>query len=447
MGGLAIILPFLIFGFTHYLTARKRKNRLAVKLGIALFLSGIVVLLSGLALVQLSGLPQLPTGSASRWVVYILHAVAPVAAVVLYVLHRRAGPDIQWKYGYAWGGGVAVFVAAMIVLHMQDPRKWFAVGPREGEKYFEPSKARTAGGTFIPASALMKDEYCMQCHADIYKQHFHSAHHFSSFNNPPYRFSVRESRKIVDDHGVPRASRWCAGCHDPVPFFSGAFDDPKFDDENHPTAKAGITCVVCHAITNVNSTEGNAAYTIEEPLPYPFAYSDNPLLSWFSNQVVKAKPDFHKKTFLKPFHKNATINSEFCSTCHKVSLPVELNHYKEFLRGQNHYDTFLLSGVSGHGARSFYYPPKAKTNCNQCHMPLQASNDFGSKDFDDSGVRKVHDHLFPAANTGLPFLLSLMPEHAEHADGFRKAADRNADFLRGTDPEGKDAPCASTCSP
>jgi tetratricopeptide (TPR) repeat protein/cytochrome b subunit of formate dehydrogenase len=438
--GLGIILPFLVFGFTHWLTARKRTNRRAIKLGIALFISGILVLITGLALVQLSGLPQLPTGSVARWVMYILHAVAPVAAVVLYVLHRRAGPKIKWRYGYAWGGGVAVFVAAMIVLHMQDPRKWFAVGPREGEKYFEPSKARTAGGAFIPASALMKDEYCMQCHPDIYQQHFHSAHHFSSFNNPPYRFSVRESRKIVDDHGVPRASRWCAGCHDPVPFFSGAFDDPKFDDEHHPTAKAGITCVVCHAITNVNSTEGNAAYTIEEPLPYPFAYSDNALLSWFSNQVVKAKPDFHKKTFLKTFHKQADINSEFCSTCHKVSLPVELNHYKEFLRGQNHYDTFLLSGVSGHGARSFYYPPKAKTSCNQCHMPLQTSNDFGSKDFDDSGVRKVHDHLFPAANTGLPFLLSLMPEHAEYAEGFLKAAGRNADFLRGTDPEGKDAP-------
>jgi tetratricopeptide (TPR) repeat protein len=437
--GLAIILPFLAFGCTHLLTARKRKNRRAVKLGISVFVSGNLIVLSGLALIQLSGLPQLPTGSVARWVVYGLHILAPVAAVVLYVLHRRAGPDIQWKWGYAWGGGVAVFVAAMVVLHLQDPRKWFAVGPREGEKYFEPSKARTAGGTFIPADALMKDEYCMQCHQDIYQQHFHSAHHFSSFNNPPYRFSVRNSRKIVDEHGVPRASRWCAGCHDPVPFFSGAFDDPNFDDENHPTAKAGITCVVCHAITNVNSPEGNAAYTIEEPMPYPFAYSDNPLLKWFSNQVVKAKPDFHKKTFLKPFHKNAGINSEFCSTCHKVSLPVELNHYKEFLRGQNHYDSFLLSGVSGHGARSFYYPPKAKTSCNNCHMPLQPSDDFGSKDFDGSGTRKVHDHFFPAANTGLPWLLSLMPEHAAHANDFRKFAEKNADFLHGTDPEGKDA--------
>jgi tetratricopeptide (TPR) repeat protein len=437
--GLIFIVPFLIFGCTHLLTARKRKNRLAVKLGIVLFLSGIFVVVTGLALIQLSGLPQLPTGSVARWVVYVLHAVLPAAAVVLYVLHRRAGPDIQWKYGYGWGGGVAVFVAAMIVLHMQDPRQWFAVGPREGEKYFHPSLARTANGNFIPASALMKDEYCMQCHADIYKQHLHSAHHFSSFNNPPYRFSVRESRKIVDEHGIPRASRWCAGCHDLVPFFSGKFDDPNFDDERDPTASAGITCVTCHAITNVNSTEGNAAYTIEEPLPYPFAYSDNPLLSWFSNQVLKAKPDFHKKTFLKPFHRKADISSEFCSTCHKVSLPVELNHYKEFLRGQNHYDPFLLSGVSGHGALSFYYPPKAKTNCNQCHMPLQPSSDFGSKDFDGSGIRKVHDHFFPGANTGLPYLLSRLPENAGHADDLLKAAQKNADFLRGTDPEGKDA--------
>jgi tetratricopeptide (TPR) repeat protein len=437
--GLAIIVPFLVFGFTHLLTALKRKNRLAVKLGIALFISGILVVVTGVALIQLSGLPQLPTGSVARWIIYVLHAAVPVVAVVLYVLHRRAGPDIQWKYGYAWGGGVAVFVAAMIVWHMQDPRQWFAVGSREGEKYFEPSRARTANGKFIPADALMKDEYCMQCHQDIYQQHFHSAHHFSSFNNPPYRFSVRESRKIVDEHGIPRASRWCAGCHDPVPFFSGAFDDPNFDDENHPTAKAGITCVTCHAITNVNSVEGNSAYTIEEPLPYPFAYSDNPLLSWFSNQVLKAKPDFHKKTFLKPFHKNDDISSEFCSTCHKVSLPVELNHYKEFLRGQNHYDPFLLSGVSGHGARSFYYPPQAKTNCNQCHMPLQASNDFGSKDFDDSGVRKVHDHFFPGGNTGLPYLLSLRPEYAGHANELGLAVQRSGDFLRGTDPQGKDA--------
>ena len=74
------------------------------------------------------------------------------------------------------------------------------------------------------------------------------------------------------------------------------------------------------------------------------------------------------------------MNSEFCSTCHKVSLPVELNHYKEFLRGQNHYDTFLLSGVSGHGARSFYYPPEGQDELQSVsHAAASRATTFGSQ--------------------------------------------------------------------
>ena len=167
----------------------------------------------------------------------------------------------------------------------------------------------------------MMDDYCLKCHADSYQGWFHSAHHFSSFNNQPYMFSVLETRKVaLERDGNVKASRWCAGCHDVVPFFSGAFDDPNFDVENHPTAKAGITCTACHAITHVNSTKGNADYTIDEPIHYPFAYSTNAVLQFVNQQLVKAKPDFHKKTFLKPLHKTA----EFCSTCHKVSLPLRV---------------------------------------------------------------------------------------------------------------------------
>jgi tetratricopeptide (TPR) repeat protein len=238
----------------------------------------------------------------------------------------------------------------------------------------------------------------------------------------------------LERDGNVQASRWCAGCHDPVPFLSGAFDDPKFDDVKHPTAHAGITCTVCHAMTSLHGTVGNGGYTLEEPAHYPMAKSQNPLFQWLNNQIVKAKPDFHKQTFLKPFHRTA----EFCATCHKVSLPVELNHYKEFLRGQNHYDTYLLSGVSGHGTRSFYYPPVAKENCAACHMPLQPSGDFGARDFDGTGVRKVHNHRFPAANTGLFSLLKDDPRYKNHAEGFQKTIDLHANYLRGTAADGSD---------
>lgn len=394
--GLLFLAPFLWFGVAHLLAARNRRNRRAVNIGYALFAACLVLLVSGVLLMRVGWLElKSPTG---RQVVYWAHVIAPLAAIWLYWLHRLAGPRIKWRAGLAYAGAVAGVVGLLVVLYSQDPRQWNVVGPAEGVRYFEPSLARTATGNFISARALMNDQYCLNCHEDAYHGWFHSAHHFSSFNNPAYLVSVRETRRVaMERDGNVRASRWCAGCHDPAPFFSGAFDDPNFDDVNHPTAQAGVTCTTCHAITHVNSNRGNADYTIEEPLHYPFAYSDNPLLQFVNHQLVKAKPEFHKRTFLKPFHKSA----EFCSTCHKVHLPAALTAYKEFLRGQNHYDSYLLSGVSGHGARSFYYPETAQTNCNGCHMPAVPSDDFGARVLAGADRPSIHDHLFPSANTGV----------------------------------------------
>lgn len=408
--GLLLIVPLLVFGVAHIVNAHDRPNRRAVRVGYALFLTAIVLVASGLVLMRMEafGLKLEVKSPQARSVAYWAHVVAPLLAIWLFILHRLAGPRINWKIGGIWAGAAGAFAIIMVGLQMQDPREWNVVGPKTGEKYFFPSLARTATGNFIPPETLMNDEYCVQCHADVHEKWAHSVHRFSSFNNPPYLFSVQNSRKAMFARdGNVQGSRFCAGCHDPVPFFSGAFDDPKFDDPEYDLAsdsmaQAGITCTVCHSINHINSVKGNAAYTIDEPVHYPFAFSDSPFLQWVNRQLVKAKPEFHKKTFLKPHHKSA----EFCGTCHKVHLPEELNAYK-WLRGQNHYDAYHLSGVSGHGINSFYYPPKAEHDCNGCHMPLLASNDFGAKDFDGSGELKVHDHQFPSANTAIPHLLGM----------------------------------------
>ncbi len=433
--GVLGVAPFLIFGFAHWWTARKRENRVAVRLGIIVFLLGVIICATGFALIQIEGLPQLPTGSVGRWSMYFAHLLVPVVAIFAYIAHRRAGPRIKWEYGKYWGIAVVLIVGGMAGAHMIDPQKFGREGSPEGMRYFFPSEARTADGKFISDRALMMDTYCMKCHQDVYNDHLHSAHKFSSFNNPAYLFSVKETRKVsLERDGKMNASRWCAGCHDPVPFFSGKFDNPDYDIVNDPTAHAGITCVACHSITHVNAPIGNAAYTIEEAQHYPFAFSESSTLQWINQQLIKSKPELHKKTFLKPFHKTA----EFCSTCHKVHLPVELNHYKDFLRGQNHYDSFVLSGM-GNGSRSFYFPPTGKKdNCAACHMPLEPSADFGSKDFDASGTRKRHDHFFPGSNTGLFELLKYEPRYAERAPQFQKAIDTEVAFLRGTAADGSD---------
>ena len=417
VGGL-FVAPMIWFGLAHMRNARNRPNRRAVKVGYALFGTALVLLLSGIVLTRIEGVITV-NDPAVRGVAYWLHVLAPLVAAWLFVLHRLAGKRINWRIGARVAVAAVVLVGVALVLQFQDPRAWNVEGPESGEQYFFPALARTASGGFIPERALMNDAYCVDCHADIHARWTYSAHRFSSFNNPAYSFSVQETRdKAYERSGDVQASRFCAGCHDPVVFFSGAFDDPEFDVEQ-PAAHAGITCTSCHAITHINSPRGNADYTIEEPQHYPFAFSDSGFLQFVNHQLVKAKPELHKRTFLKPLHTTA----EFCGACHKVHLPEELNHYK-FLRGQNHYDSHLLSGVSGHGVASFYYPPEAEPNCNGCHMDLLPSDDFGSRRYPESDqpdVTQVHDHLFPSANTGIPHLLDfpdwVIEAHREFNEG------------------------------
>jgi tetratricopeptide (TPR) repeat protein len=416
--GLAIVVPIILFGFFHIRNAWNRPNRRAVRAGYALLTTAVILLVTGILLMRIDGLIVIKDQSV-RALLWWVHAVAPILVMWLFVLHRLAGRRIRWKVGLGWGAVAAVFAVVMVVLQSQDPRQWNVAGNPDGDQYFFPSLSRTVTGDFISEQVLDNDEYCLECHADIHDSWMHSVHKFSSFNNPAYLASVKETREFsMERDGNVNASRFCAGCHDPVPFFSGAFNDPDFDMEHASAAHAGITCTVCHSITHVNSVRGNADYTIEEPVHYPFAFSDNTALQWLNQQLVKAKPEFHRKTFLKPLHKEP----EFCGTCHKVHLPEELNGYK-WLRGQNHYDAFQLSGVSGQGISSFYYPPQAEVNCNECHMPLVPSTDFGAQVRGDDSQATVHDHMFPSANTAIPTMVE-MPRPLE-------AIAKHQEFLEG----------------
>ncbi len=406
--GFLLIIPLLVFGITHIYNAHNRPNRRAVYVGYGLFSTALVLLISGLLLtrVEVGGVLVGVLDTGLRRFFYWVHIISPIAAAWLFVLHRLAGRRIRWRVGATWAVIAVVLGIGLLLLQRQDPRNWNVAGNPSGDRYFQPSLSRTVTGNFIPARILDNDAYCQECHQDIHRSWRSSVHRLASFNNPAYFATVRETRRAVFERdGTVQAARFCAGCHDPVPFFSGEFDHPRFDSPDYnlaqdPMANAGITCTSCHAITHINTPRGNADYTIEEPIHYPFTFSENKALRWINRQLVKAKPDFHKKTFLKPLHRS----TEFCGTCHKVHLPKALNGYK-WLRGQNHYDSFYLSGVSGIGVASFYYPEKAEANCNGCHMPLQSSSDFGARDFDGTGEAKVHNHQFPSANTAIPYLM------------------------------------------
>jgi tetratricopeptide (TPR) repeat protein len=399
--GVVLIPVFLAYALPHLRRAWRRPNRAAVRAGLALFTTALVVLASGVVLTRF-GFFEI-NDPRIREPAYWIHVISPLVLIWLFVLHRLAGHRIRWGIGARWAAVAVALGGVMIGWHTLNQGSSVSSGASSvARERFFPSLAKTDTGDYLPTDALMREDYCAQCHEDIARDWRHSAHRQSSFNNPPYRFSVNELRELsLEQHGDVRKARFCAGCHDPSPFFNGSFEDPDFDEDSR-SANAGITCTACHAIQSIDSLRGNSDYTIAAPEHYPFASSYSPVLRWVNRQLIRAKPEFHKKTFLKPFHRT----SKFCSTCHKVHLPPEVNDYR-WLRGQDHYDAWLLSGVSGHGITSFYYPPKAVTACAKCHMPLKPSEDPAARYFDGADELSGHDHLFAAANTGIPHMLGM----------------------------------------
>jgi tetratricopeptide (TPR) repeat protein len=255
---------------------------------------------------------------------------------------------------------------------------------------FFPSSAKTNVGGIIPSNFFMDSEKCGECHKEVYEQWKSSVHHFASFNNQYYRKSIEYMQSVVGT----QPSKWCAGCHDHAVFFNGRFDKPIKDQIDTPEARAGLACTSCHAITHVDSSMGNADFTIDYPPLHELMTSKNKYIRAIDSFMLYLNPEPHRRSFMKPFMKQD--QSEFCAACHKNHLDVPVNGYRWF-RGFDDYDNWQASGVSGQGARSFYYPDKTAT-CVDCHMAPIKSNEAGHL-----ADGTIHSHRFATANTAVPF--------------------------------------------
>jgi Flp pilus assembly protein TadD len=347
------------------------------------------------------------TPRAENKLLYTHIAIAAVASVLLLANWLRVRRTIASTAGMVSVTAVLLVATGVVAYSAQYLRvqRWDSAnqihnpklppdsmdGEGDGPKgHFFPSSAQTKHKGYIPPNYFVESDACQRCHQDIYKQWQGSMHHFSSFNNQWYRKSIEYMQDTV---GV-KPSKWCAGCHDPALLYSGLFDTPiKKLGVNRPEAQAGLGCMMCHSIVHVKSTMGQADFFLEYPKLHELAASKNPVVRYLHDFMIRLNPEPHRRVFLKPFMKDQT--PEFCSTCHKVHLDVPVNNYR-WIRGFNEYDNWQASGVSGQGARSFYYPPKPQ-QCADCHMPLVPSKDFGNV----NGL--VHSHRFPGANTAVPY--------------------------------------------
>lgn len=301
---------------------------------------------------------------------------------------------------------------------------------------FFPAATTTTTGDFLPSRIITRgdlsqpeklagdiDEYgfvvnepigsetCARCHAAIVDQWSKSAHRFASFNNPFYEASINDMRKnatgsnpevaahigyykgLEGEEGKVK-SKWCSGCHDPALMLAGKMTGEI--DRASPQAQAGLTCLGCHAIDKIHDRTGNGNYNIadEQEDPYFFATAKAGAGRFLHDTALKARPIVHKKQMLKPFFRT----SEFCATCHKVSLDTRVNNYR-WLRGQDEYDNWHDSGVALNASRTFYLPG-VKRVCQDCHMPLEEAvgGDVSARD------GYVKSHRFLAVNTALPYI-------------------------------------------
>ncbi len=379
--GLLLSIPFFAFAFTHAKRMIRMRNLRAKYAGLAIASLAVIVTTTGL-LMTFKG------ATIRNRPIYLAHVLATPAALIAFILHRRAHTHkMAFRKVVAWGGAVAGFLAIMAVLHLTEkpPRR---VVNRNGDTQYFLSSAETFDQGLLDPVKLSANSYCRECHPGSYDRWEKSAHHFSSFNNPFYRRSI----ELMADTVGREKTKWCAGCHDPVVLFSGKMGKAtlhKFTYDDFE-AQQGLTCMSCHSVAQIKDISGNGSYVIEESKQYPFAFSKNRYLHAVNKLLIRMEPSLHRQTFMKPFMRQP----EFCSTCHKVALLPPLNDYK-WIRGQDHYDSWQDSGVSGFAARSFYDPPAPKA-CRDCHLPPFRDDEFGSR----GGF--VHDHAFPAANTALP---------------------------------------------
>ena len=379
--GVSLAIPFFIFATTHARRMIHMWNKRAKYAGLTIFILATVCVGSGIFM-------TFRGATLNNRVVWLAHVTSVPLALIAFILHRRAHTHkLQFRRLFAWGGGVAAFLGAMaVVAHMEKPPK--RIVNTNGDTVFFPASSETFDQGLLDAKKLAANDYCQSCHPDSFHQWERSAHRFSSFNNPFYRKSV----ELMADRVGRERTKWCSGCHDPVVLFTGqmgAATQAKFSYDQFE-GQQGLTCMSCHSITEVKDVKGNGSYVIEESKQYPFAFSKNETLQAVNRLLIRMEPSLHRKTFMKPVMRTP----EFCSACHKVALIPALNSYR-WMRGQNHYDTWYDSGVSGRAVRSFYDPPQTKA-CRDCHLPPMPSEEFGNQN------GQLHDHLFPAANTALP---------------------------------------------
>lgn len=269
---------------------------------------------------------------------------------------------------------------------------------------FAPSNAKTESGGLISVEQFIPASRCLNCHQDTHQAWSESLHR-NAAREPFYR----ESADILLKTRGIEFTRHCESCHTPVALFSGALSKTsgKTAAPFTPLDDEGVTCTVCHSITEAR-LDGTGSYTIRRPAL--LAREDgSPIYGDFTDRQILADVPAHKRAVMRPLLRQP----EFCATCHKVDAPPSLNGYKN-IRGFSAYDEWQQSGASRESVTPFY-PRSERVDCRSCHMPkVDSANDRAAKQ------GRIASHRWLGANTAAPLFYG-QTKQSEFTEKFLQA--------------------------
>jgi hypothetical protein len=124
-------------------------------------------------------------------------------------------------------------------------------------KLFSPSNSKTENNKYIPADEFIKAARCAECHLESHSEWSESLHR-NSGREPFYKASV----EILERERGTEFAQHCESCHSPTSMFSGALITGS--KESRAMDEEGITCSVCHSITDA-APLGTSSFTIRKP--------------------------------------------------------------------------------------------------------------------------------------------------------------------------------------
>ncbi|MCW3489157.1 cytochrome c family protein [Dethiobacter alkaliphilus] len=204
----------------------------------------------------------------------------------------------------------------------------------------------------VDSSAFSSAGQCQYCHIEIYQQWQGSAH-ARSFINPLYQQQLAR----VSDESQGAADEFCVSCHAPIGWLTEQI--PPIDGEGtDAVAQQGVSCDLCHAITEVPQV-GNAGFRVS---PGKVKYGP------FDDALQSA---MHESEY-----KRIYSQAEYCGACHEIIHPenglVLSSTYSEWKAGP-------------YGSR--------RIQCQDCHMTPGPGVEKPNPGVAATGAPKVRDHI------------------------------------------------------